>query len=113
MVDLLPAPEEPPAWPTPLPIIRNMLQLGFQPHETFAELSKQYGSLISIHLGNLVWPIMPLANRILHTVPTTLVHNFDWKLERPDASDDEAKGVFCGFSVRRAVSLKIIPYKKA
>ena len=42
-----------PPGPTPLPIIGNMLQVGSQPHETFAELSKQYGSLMSIHLGSL------------------------------------------------------------
>ncbi|KAL1532388.1 unspecific monooxygenase [Salvia divinorum] len=67
--------------------------------------------LIPFGSGRRVCPGMPLANRILHTVPATLVHNFDWKLERPDASDEEAKGVMCGFSVRRAVPLKSIPYK--
>ncbi|KAG6391330.1 hypothetical protein SASPL_149084 [Salvia splendens] len=63
--------------------------------------------LIPFRSGRRVCPGLPLANRILHTMPATLVHNFDWKLERPDASDDEAKGV------RRAVPLKVIPYKKA
>nr|A0A0S1TP26.1 RecName: Full=Ferruginol synthase; AltName: Full=11-oxomiltiradiene synthase; AltName: Full=Cytochrome P450 76AH24; Short=SpCYP76AH24; AltName: Full=Ferruginol monooxygenase; Short=11-hydroxyferruginol synthase [Salvia pomifera]ALM25796.1 cytochrome P450 76AH24-like protein [Salvia pomifera] len=66
--------------------------------------------LIPFGSGRRVCPGMPLANRILHTVTATLVHNFDWKLERPEANDAH-KGVLFGFAVRRAVPLKIVPIK--
>nr|A0A0C5Q4Y6.1 RecName: Full=Ferruginol synthase 1; Short=RoFS1; AltName: Full=11-oxomiltiradiene synthase; AltName: Full=Cytochrome P450 76AH22; AltName: Full=Ferruginol monooxygenase; Short=11-hydroxyferruginol synthase; AltName: Full=Miltiradiene oxidase [Salvia rosmarinus]AJQ30187.1 ferruginol synthase [Salvia rosmarinus] len=66
--------------------------------------------LIPFGSGRRVCPGMPLANRILHTVTATLVHNFDWKLERPEASDAH-RGVLFGFAVRRAVPLKIVPFK--
>nr|AMZ03392.1 cytochrome P450 CYP76AH8 [Plectranthus barbatus] len=42
-----------PPGPFPLPIIGNMLQLGSKPHQSFAQLSKKYGPLMSIHLGSL------------------------------------------------------------
>nr|WJZ49105.1 cytochrome P450 [Isodon lophanthoides var. gerardianus] len=42
-----------PPGPYPLPIIGNMLQLGSKPHQSFAQLSKKYGPLMSIHLGSL------------------------------------------------------------
>ena len=90
--------------------------LSFEPERFLdqkIDFKGQDFELIPFGSGRRVCPGMPLANRILHTVPATLVHNYDWKLERPNASDDEAKGVFLGFSVRRAVPLKIIPYKKA
>lgn len=41
-----------PPGPFPLPIIGNMLQLGSKPHESYAQLSKKYGPLMSIHLGS-------------------------------------------------------------
>nr|WET52777.1 cytochrome P450 76AH20 [Ajuga reptans] len=42
-----------PPGPRPLPIVGNMLQLGNKPHQTFAQLSKKYGPLMSIHLGSV------------------------------------------------------------
>lgn len=41
-----------PPGPFPLPIVGNMLHLGRRPYESFARLSKKYGPLMSIHLGN-------------------------------------------------------------
>ncbi|KAH6756773.1 hypothetical protein C2S53_020931 [Perilla frutescens var. hirtella] len=58
-----------PPGPYPLPIIGNMLQLGRQPHHTFAKLSKQYGPLMSIHLGSLYTVVVSspeMAKEILH-----------------------------------------------
>ncbi|XP_047968177.1 ferruginol synthase-like [Salvia hispanica] len=68
--------------------------------------------LLPFGSGRRVCPGLPLANRMLHTVTATLVHNFDWKLEQPDASDAERLGALFGFVVRRAKPLKIIPFKK-
>ncbi|KAH6835547.1 hypothetical protein C2S53_017182 [Perilla frutescens var. hirtella] len=42
-----------PPGPYPLPIIGNMLQLDRKIHYSFTKLSKQYGPLMSIHLGSL------------------------------------------------------------
>ncbi|KAH6804549.1 hypothetical protein C2S51_032796 [Perilla frutescens var. frutescens] len=58
-----------PPGPYPLPIIGNMLQLGRKPHHSFAQLSKQYGPLMSIHLGSLYTVVASspeMAKEILH-----------------------------------------------
>nr|A0A1Z3GBS4.1 RecName: Full=Ferruginol synthase; AltName: Full=Cytochrome P450 76AH30 [Isodon rubescens]ASC55319.1 cytochrome P450 CYP76AH30 [Isodon rubescens] len=58
-----------PPGPYPLPIIGNMLQLGSNPHQSFAQLSKKYGPLMSIHLGSLYTVIVSspeMAKEILH-----------------------------------------------
>ncbi|KAL1552546.1 unspecific monooxygenase [Salvia divinorum] len=58
-----------PPGPFPLPIVGNMLQLGSNPHQTFAKLSKRYGPLMSIHLGSLYTVIVSspeMAKEILH-----------------------------------------------
>jgi hypothetical protein len=45
------SPGHPPG-PRPLPIIGNILQLGNQPHQTAAILSKTYGPLMTLKLGS-------------------------------------------------------------
>ncbi|KAJ9539452.1 LOW QUALITY PROTEIN: hypothetical protein OSB04_032185 [Centaurea solstitialis] len=41
-----------PPGPYPFPIIGNLLKLGDKPHHSFATLSKRYGPLMSLKLGN-------------------------------------------------------------
>ncbi|XP_057771422.1 carnosic acid synthase-like [Salvia miltiorrhiza] len=41
-----------PPGPPRLPIVGNILQLGPNPHKSFAHLAKTYGPLMSLHLGN-------------------------------------------------------------
>ncbi|XP_057799343.1 LOW QUALITY PROTEIN: sugiol synthase-like [Salvia miltiorrhiza] len=87
---------------------------AFQPErflDNKIDFKGQDYELIPFGSGRRVCPGMPLANRMLHTVTATLVHNFDWKLERPDAPLAEHQGVLFGFAVRRAVPLRIVPYK--
>nr|AJD25181.1 cytochrome P450 CYP76AH1 [Salvia miltiorrhiza] len=58
-----------PPGPFPYPIVGNMLQLGANPHQVFAKLSKRYGPLMSIHLGSLYTVIVSspeMAKEILH-----------------------------------------------
>lgn len=42
-----------PPGPYPFPIIGNILQLGTNPHRSFANLSKIYGPLMSLQLGRI------------------------------------------------------------
>nr|WCR39970.1 ferruginol synthase CYP2 [Scutellaria baicalensis]WCR39971.1 ferruginol synthase CYP3 [Scutellaria baicalensis] len=66
--------------------------------------------LIPFGAGRRVCPGMPLANRILHQITATLVHNFDWKLDPTSVEGDHTAELF-GLAVRRAVPLKLIPIK--
>ncbi|KAI3460199.1 hypothetical protein Pfo_016862 [Paulownia fortunei] len=42
-----------PPGPYPFPIIGNILQLGLNPHQSLAKLSKTYGPLMSLQLGSI------------------------------------------------------------
>ncbi|MFU0443319.1 cytochrome P450, partial [Candidatus Liberibacter asiaticus] len=42
-----------PPGPKPLPIIGNLLALGDKPHKSLAKLSKTYGPLMSLKLGQV------------------------------------------------------------
>ncbi|XP_047976334.1 carnosic acid synthase-like [Salvia hispanica] len=58
-----------PPGPPRLPIIGNMLQLGRNPHKSLARLSKTYGPLMSLKLGNQLAAVVSspeLAKEVLH-----------------------------------------------
>ncbi|KAG6400504.1 hypothetical protein SASPL_137341 [Salvia splendens] len=58
-----------PPGPPRLPIIGNMLQLGKNPHKSLARLSKIYGPLMSLKLGNQLAAVVSspeLAKEVLH-----------------------------------------------
>ncbi|XP_047948943.1 cytochrome P450 76T24-like [Salvia hispanica] len=42
-----------PPGPYPFPIIGNILQLGWNPHKSLADLSKTYSPLMSLKLGSI------------------------------------------------------------
>nr|WEQ50542.1 cytochrome P450 76AH57 [Salvia officinalis] len=69
--------------------------------------------LLPFGAGRRVCPGLPLAHRILHMATATLVHNFDWKLENESTAEVEHAGELFGLSVRRAVSLRVIPIIKS
>ncbi|KAI3468364.1 hypothetical protein Pfo_025027 [Paulownia fortunei] len=61
--------------------------------------------------GRRICPGLPLADRMLHIMVATLIHNFDWKLEpgmKPEQVDTTEK---FGLALHKAVPLKAIPIK--
>ncbi|KAG8374969.1 hypothetical protein BUALT_Bualt10G0050900 [Buddleja alternifolia] len=51
-----------------------------------------------------------LAHQMLHLLVATLIHNFDWKIERIKGKDVNREEKF-GLLLRRAVPLRAIPIK--
>ncbi|KAI3468363.1 hypothetical protein Pfo_025026 [Paulownia fortunei] len=67
--------------------------------------------LIPFGSGRRICPGLPLANRMLHIMVASLIHNFDWKLELGAEEEEVHKGELLGLSLRRSVPLKAIPIK--
>ncbi|MED6150364.1 hypothetical protein PIB30_071570 [Stylosanthes scabra] len=58
-----------PPGPNPFPIIGNILEFGNQPHQALAKLSKTYGPIMTMKLGNITTIVISspqLAKEVLH-----------------------------------------------
>ncbi|KAK2972544.1 hypothetical protein RJ640_014268 [Escallonia rubra] len=58
-----------PPGPNPFPVIGNIHQLGDQPHQSLAKLSKRYGPLMSLNLGTRTTIVISspgIAKEVLH-----------------------------------------------
>ncbi|MED6196697.1 hypothetical protein PIB30_049831 [Stylosanthes scabra] len=58
-----------PPGPKPFPIIGNILEFGNQPHQALAKLSKTYGPIMTMKLGNITTIVISspqLAKEVLH-----------------------------------------------
>ncbi|KAL0368978.1 UNVERIFIED_CONTAM: Ferruginol synthase [Sesamum calycinum] len=67
--------------------------------------------LIPFGSGRRMCPGWPLAERMLHLMVASLIHNFDWKFEpgvKPEDVDTEEK---FGLSLHKSIPLKAIPVK--
>ncbi|XP_071927464.1 cytochrome P450 76T24-like [Coffea arabica] len=67
--------------------------------------------LLPFSTGRRICVGMPLAERMLHLILASLIHNFDWKLEdgmKPEGVDMSEK---LGITMQKAVHLKAIPIK--
>ncbi|XP_027152346.1 cytochrome P450 76AD1-like [Coffea eugenioides] len=67
--------------------------------------------LLPFSTGRRICVGMPLAERMLHLILASLIHNFDWKLEdgmKPEEMDMREK---LGITMQKAVHLKAIPIK--
>lgn len=65
--------------------------------------------LIPFGAGRRICPALPLANRMVHLMLATFVHNFDWKLENGMAPEEIDMNDKFGLSLQRAVPLRAIP----
>ncbi|KAL3818439.1 hypothetical protein ACJIZ3_004344 [Penstemon smallii] len=63
--------------------------------------------LIPFGSGRRMCPGLPLANRMIHIMVASLIHNFDWELE-PEEVDTREK---FGLALHKAVPLKALPIK--
>ncbi|XP_047968835.1 sugiol synthase-like [Salvia hispanica] len=89
--------------------------LSFEPERFLdqkIDFKGQDYELIPFGSGKRICPGMSFSSWVMHTMPATLIHNFNWKLERQDASDKEAKRTLNGFPMGLAAPLKILPYKE-
>ncbi|KAK6115941.1 hypothetical protein DH2020_008210 [Rehmannia glutinosa] len=67
--------------------------------------------LIPFGSGRRMCPGLPLADRMLHLMVASLIHNFDWKLEQGVKLEDLDTSEKFGLSLHKAVPLKAIPIK--
>ncbi|KAL3850911.1 hypothetical protein ACJIZ3_012793 [Penstemon smallii] len=65
--------------------------------------------LIPFGSGRRMCPGLPLANRMLHMMVASLIHNFDWKLEPETKTKDGNTTVKFGTAHNKAVPLKALP----
>ncbi|KAI3469936.1 hypothetical protein Pfo_026599 [Paulownia fortunei] len=87
---------------------------SFQPERFLdrkTDFKGQDFELIPFGSGRRMCPGLPLANRMLHMMVATLIHNFDWKLEPGMKSEQVDTTEKFGLSLRKAVPLKAIPIR--
>lgn len=68
--------------------------------------------LVPFGAGRRICPGLPLANRVIHTMVATLVHNFDWKFDGVGlkGKEEHRREVF-GLALQKALPLKATPLK--
>ena len=67
--------------------------------------------LIPFGAGRRICPGLPLANRMVHFMLASLVHNFAWELPDEIKPEDMGMGELFGLTLHRAKPLKAIPIK--
>ncbi|KZV38300.1 geraniol 8-hydroxylase-like [Dorcoceras hygrometricum] len=79
--------------------------------ENETDFKGQHFELIPFGAGRRICPGMPLANRMVHMMVASLVHNFDWELEgglKPEQVDlDESFGL----TLQKTTPLKAVPIR--
>lgn len=77
--------------------------------EIETDFKGQHFELVPFGAGRRICPGLPLANRMVHLMVATLVHNFDWELDgglKPDELDMNER---FGLSLQKTISLKAVP----
>ena len=67
--------------------------------------------LIPFGAGRRICPGMPLANRMVHLMLASLVHNFDWKLANDMKPEDMDMSETFGITLHRTGPLRAIPIR--
>ncbi|KAG8374975.1 hypothetical protein BUALT_Bualt10G0051500 [Buddleja alternifolia] len=77
----------------------------------FDDFRGQDFELIPFSSGRRLCPGMPLANRMLHLMKATLIHNFNWKFESRTRLQELDINEKFGLALSRVVPLKAVPSK--
>lgn len=80
---------------------------SFEPERFLDREIEQNFELIPFGGGRRICPAQPLANRMVHLMVATLIHNFDWKLENEEVDLNDKFGL----SLQKALPLKALPIK--
>jgi cytochrome P450 len=67
--------------------------------------------LIPFGAGRRICPGMPLANRMVHLMLASLVHNFDWKLANGMKPEDMDMSETFGITLHRTGPLRANPIR--
>ncbi|XP_073061531.1 cytochrome P450 76T24-like [Primulina eburnea] len=65
--------------------------------------------LLPFGAGRRTCPGLPLANRMVHLMVATLVHNFDWELDGGLKPEELDMSESFGLSLQKTISLKAVP----
>ncbi|XP_012855807.1 PREDICTED: ferruginol synthase-like [Erythranthe guttata] len=74
---------------------------------TSTDFKGQHFELIPFGAGRRICPGIPLANRMLHIMVATLIHNFDWKLVEEEGQDHTTE--LLGLALHKSPPLMAIP----
>uniref|UniRef100_A0A7N1A0J5 Uncharacterized protein n=1 Tax=Kalanchoe fedtschenkoi TaxID=63787 RepID=A0A7N1A0J5_KALFE len=84
----------------------------FEP-ERFLELELDYKGrnfeFIPFGAGRRICPGMPLAHRMVHTVLASLIHAFDWELEKGVKPQDLSMNYRFALAVHKTAPLRVVP----
>ncbi|KAK6160674.1 hypothetical protein DH2020_004055 [Rehmannia glutinosa] len=69
----------------------------------------QHFELIAFGSGRRMCPGLPLAHVMVHLMVASLIHNFDWKLERGMKPEELDLNEMFGLTLHKAVPLKAFP----
>ncbi|KAK4481521.1 hypothetical protein RD792_012422 [Penstemon davidsonii] len=66
--------------------------------------------LLPFGSGRRICPALPLAHRMVHLMVASLIHNYDWKLEKGMAPEEVDINEKFGLSLQKAIPLKAVPF---
>ncbi|XP_073024831.1 cytochrome P450 76T24-like [Primulina eburnea] len=79
--------------------------------ESEMDFKGQHFELVPFGAGRRICAGLPLANRMVHLMIATLVHNFDWKLDGGLKPEELDLNESFGLTLQKTIPLKAVPIK--
>ncbi|XP_073146487.1 cytochrome P450 76T24-like [Henckelia pumila] len=77
--------------------------------ETETDFKGQHFELVPFGAGRRICPGLPLANRMVHMMVATLIHNFDWKLDGGLNPQQLDMNESFGLTLKKTIPLMAVP----
>ncbi|XP_073145142.1 cytochrome P450 76T24-like [Henckelia pumila] len=77
--------------------------------ETETDFKGQHFELVPFGAGRRICPGLPLANRMVHMMVATLIHNFDWKLDGGLNPQQLDMNESFGLTLQKTIPLMAVP----